>query len=278
MKIADPITVATYAFAALLTATVALAAANATWHALGHFPDVRPDQRTPDFAKPAQPVDLRPILTLAPFGAPTSSDQPLQASSTNLVLRGVILASHPESSAAIIADAGGEPRPFSIGEAMPGGAVLDSVAADHVVLLLGGQRERLSFPDSQSSAGVAAIRATITGMPAGPAATAATAPGARPIAETIDVYRQKIADNPQTVLEEFSLKATAQGYLVGETIAPKVKRAGLEPGDLVVRVNGVPVGDIEKDRRLFEDVAASGRARVEVMRGDSLLILSFPLR
>jgi hypothetical protein len=45
-----------------------------------------------------------------------------------------------------------------------------------------------------------------------------------------------------------------------------------------LRVNGVDVGDIEQDRQRFEDLAASDRLRVEVRRGDRLLVLSCPIR
>lgn len=266
------LSLALLALATALTVSVAVAASGATWHALGHFPEVRgPAIRQQPAAE--QPVDLAPILALAPFGVATPAETPLQATSANLILRGVILASPSNQSMALISEATGAPAAVRVGQRAPGGAVLDRVAADHVTLLAAGRREILSFPETQSSAGVAAIRASISGANADPTAAKQISPQ-----ESIDVYRQKIADNPQAVLEEFSVNATPEGYRVSQTPAADVRRAGLQPGDLVVRVNGVAVGNVEQDRKHFEDVAASGRARVEVIRGDRLLVLSFPLR
>lgn len=273
MKVRNPINLALLALAALLTLSVAIAAAGTTWHALGHFPELKAQEVMPQQSAAIEAPDLAPILALAPFGVPTATQGPIQATSANLILRGVILAVPASRSTALISEAVGEPRTVSVGQTLPGGAVLDSVASDHVMLLLAGRREILAFPETQSAAGVNAIRASIPGANANSILTGQNAPQ-----DVIDGYRQKIADNPQTVLDEFSVSATPEGYRVGQTPAANVRRAGLLPGDLVVRVNGVAVGNVEQDRKHFEDVVASGRARVEVMRNDRLLILSFPLR
>ena len=272
MKTQPLATAATFGGAAVLMLTVAVAAASAVWHALGHYPEMRAPRG--DAPLPAEAAtDLAPIHALAPFGVSIAAEGPLYATSSNLVLKGVILARPANRSTALIADAGGIPKPVAIGETLPGGATLESVATDHVVLLVAGRREVLAFPVTQSGAGVAAIRAGIPSAFTDSASPAATSPQ-----ESIDIYRKKIADNPKAVLDEFSVAATPEGYRVNNEIAANVRRAGLQPGDLIVRVNGVAVGDVEKDRRLFEDVAASGRARVEVMRTGQLIVLSFPLR
>ncbi len=273
MTLRNPINLALVLLAATLTVSVAIAAAGATWHGLGHFPELKQQAAMPRTSAAAEVPDLAPIIALAPFGTSTSTQGPVQATSANLLLRGVILAKPTDQSTALISEAAGDPRIISIGQTLPGGAVLDSVAPDHVVLLVGGRREILSFPESGAAASVAAIRASIPGADTSSAAAGQTSPQ-----DAIDGYRQKIADNPQTVLDEFSVSATSEGYRVGQTLAPEVRRAGLMPGDLVVRVNGVAVGNVEQDRKHFEDVVASGRARVEVLRNDRLLILSFPLR
>lgn len=263
------------ALAGVLVLSLAVAVAQTTWHALGYFSGGDPGEIIRPSSAAAKPVDIAPIVALAPFGIPAAVESgPIEASTSSLVLRGVVLARPQEKSSALVSDAGGEIASFSVGEKLPGGAVLDEVAADHVILIVSGRRERLGFPDVAASAGVAAIRASIPGV-AGSSAASATAPSTQ---EVIETYRRKIADNPQTVIDDLGVSATAEGYRVGQNLASGMRRAGLQPGDLVVRVNGVPVGDIEQDRQTFEDVTASGRARVEVIRDSRLLILSFPLR
>ena len=91
-------------------------------------------------------------------------------------------------------------------------------------------------------------------------------------------YRERLRDDPRRVLDDLGLVATEAGYEVGADPASPVRRAGLEPGDLVAKVNGQQVGDIERDRKFFDEVVASGRARVEVVRNGQRIPLSFPLK
>ena len=90
-------------------------------------------------------------------------------------------------------------------------------------------------------------------------------------------YRERLQDDPRRVLDDLGLVATEGGYEVGEDPAKPLRRAGLEPGDLIAKVNGQQVGDVERDRRFFDEVVASGRARVEVVRDGERITLSFPL-
>ena len=68
------------------------------------------------------------------------------------------------------------------------------------------------------------------------------------------------------------------GYRIAEQHDSGVGLAGLRAGDIVTSVNGQAVGDVEQDRSLFDNVAASGLARVEVQRDGRTIVLSFPLQ
>jgi len=41
----------------------------------------------------------------------------------------------------------------------------------------------------------------------------------------------------------------------------------LQPGDVILSVNGRPVGDLSQDRLEVDNVLAQGSARIEVQRG-----------
>ena len=82
----------------------------------------------------------------------------------------------------------------------------------------------------------------------------------------------------QGVIDRLGLQITDQGYRVTENASSGVKQAGFKPGDVVTTVNGQKVGDITKDQSYFDEVAASGRARVELVRDGQTIIMSFPLR
>jgi C-terminal processing protease CtpA/Prc len=63
----------------------------------------------------------------------------------------------------------------------------------------------------------------------------------------------------------------ASGFTLGAAPWPEMQRAGIRPGDTIATVNGLPVGDMERD---VVDAIASGKARVEVVRDGRQVVLS----
>lgn len=97
------------------------------------------------------------------------------------------------------------------GEVAPG-VVLESVAADHVVLVAGGTRHRLDLPDP-SATNPATATATL------PAAAAPALPPAAPDATT-----------------------TEGGYTIKpRDDSPLLRYAGLAPGDVLLSIDGDPI-------------------------------------
>jgi general secretion pathway protein C len=150
-----------------------------------------------------------------------------------------------------------------------------------VVLEVSGRRETLSFPESggvsiAEGEGLDALAALVAeGDPEGDLEEVAAA--SEPD-QVIAWYRERLQEDPAQMLEDLGLEATDIGYAVGMTPAEEVARAGLRHGDVIVKVNGQQVGNIEADRELFDKVAASGHARIEVLRNGLPMVLSFPLR
>ncbi|UHQ55754.1 type II secretion system protein N [Microbulbifer sp. YPW16] len=66
----------------------------------------------------------------------------------NLVLSGVLDSSQKQRASALVAERGKPAERVYVGEALPGGAKLHSVAVDHIVLERGGQMEKLTYPDA----------------------------------------------------------------------------------------------------------------------------------
>ena len=270
----------------LVVVSVALALASLTWRLAGE-PGGRARAAVAAAAAVSAPVpvDLTPILLAAPFGSPAVLQPALgQGEGLGLQLRGILRTRRASASTALVATSDGKVQSVAVGQSV-GSATVESIEIDHVVLNLGGRRERLGFPERSvaSAAGVASIRALIpdavAGVPAPAArlgvAPPAVAPGS---ASPVEVYRERMAASPQTLLGTLGASATPQGYRVGATPSPDMQRAGLAPGDVVTTINGSPVGDVERDRQLFEQAVASGRARVEVIRDGRRIVLSFPLR
>ena len=272
-----------WAVAAFAAVTVGLHAGPLPWRFAGESGLGAPDPAS--FARsPEEVASIEPILALAPFGRITRAVEPdavAEETALGLVLHGVVIATRPEGSSAIISTPDQPARAYAVGETVTPEASLADVQPDHVVLLVDGRSEILSFPkvrtagSATGNSGAAALRALVT---AGGAQGPEAEPPARDPDAVIARYRERIQANPQTVLDGLGLEATAAGYRVGEGASSGVRRAGLKLGDLVEKVNGQQVGNIERDRDLFDEVAASGRARIEVVRDGQRVVMSFPLR
>ena len=253
--------------------SLAITASGLVWRLLGHVDITLPQ---PAAFSESTSVDLAPIAAFAPFGTAPSMSAQTAAAASNHVLQGVVLAEPASASLAVISTDGADGRAYAVGARLSDGAIVEAVHIRSVTLNLRGGRSELTLPRPVSAA-QASTQAGVRNLAA--AARRSSAPGNQLATsrEVIDEYRRKIADNPQNVLDELGFAQADRGYLVADAPSSSVLRAGLKPGDRVVRVNGTEIGQIEADRRLFEDVVASGRARVEIQRGGQRVVLSFPL-
>ena len=68
--------------------------------------------------------------------------------SLNLELKGVITADDPAASTAIVAQKGKSGELFSIGDRLPGNAILNAVFDDHILIKRGTRIEKLQFAES----------------------------------------------------------------------------------------------------------------------------------
>jgi general secretion pathway protein C len=268
-------------FGAAMAAGLGAAAAPVVWHLAGELPEgAAPAVAAPPPAAAGEAgVDLAPVLALAPFGRPAEAPAAapeaapeavgVPATALGLTLLGVTLADRPDASRAIIAGGDLAVASYAPGAAVSAGAVLAEVRADHVILEVGGRREALAFADAMPGAGPGA-------GPGAPPAFAAAAPS-----DTDAVaarYRAEILRNPQAVLDRLGLEATPAGYRITAAAPPEVRQAGFRPGDLVTAVNGRPVGDVAADRARIDEIAAAGRASLEVARDGQTIRMTFPLR
>lgn len=207
-------------------------------------------------------------------GGETASAQPVQRAVETrlpLELHGVFVADDADASAAIVAQKGKPGLLYSVGDTLPGNAKLIEVHTDHIVLRRGGARETLTFPEAKDSQFVANQAVTRPPTPAssrsGVGETAPPSPR-----EVVANYRSMIDENPSQALSELGISPVAQGassgYRVGGLAdSPYLSQTGLQPGDVILSINGRPVGDISQDRMEIDNVLAQGSARLEVQRG-----------
>lgn len=275
--------------------SLAVAAAPVAWH-VGGWSGALPE-RAPAAAPagPAEPelIDLGPILDLAPFGAVEAlpePEAPIGETALDLVLHGVVVQEDPATSMAFIGHEG-LTAGFRPGDTIADRALLMDVASDHVLLDVEGDLQTLSFPsldeaedrsenDALATSGPDRMRELVAAQTrgGGEGEPVEQDEGPQTTQDYIELWRERIRANPQEVLDAIGLIPTEKGYRIAEQHDSGVGLAGLRAGDVVTTVNGQAVGDVEQDRQLFDDVAASGLARIEVERDGSTIVMSFPLQ
>jgi len=55
-------------------------------------------------------------------------------------------------------------------------------------------------------------------------------------------------------------------------------QVGLQPGDVILSVNGQTLGNMSDDQMLLDQVTASGQARLEIQRGNRRFVVNHSLK
>jgi general secretion pathway protein C len=223
-----------------------------------------------------------------------------------LTLEGIFLAENPQESAAIVSEPGRPGELVVVGGKLPGSAVLTEVHADRIVLRRGTVFETLRFPDeptlisAQDAAGALMpepsaempdyaaeqppqdyVEPQYEGGP--PSADAAPAPDTASIAGIVQSYRERLQQDPNGTLSSLGMAPVAvdgaQGYRLDNLAnSPYLAQTGLQAGDVVLSVNGRPVGDVQQDHLEIDNILAQGSARLEVQRGTRRFFVTASLK
>jgi len=259
--------------------------------------------------RPAADIDINGLLARNLFGSvdaeaieAQAAESPTVATRLPLELKGVFVAEVEEESVAIISQKGKGGELYAIGADLPGNATLIEVFPDHVVLRRAGAREALYFPE-QSDRGWA--QTVNGGQPLGQTSgdepyndpndqeagggiadilesTDATGEAAD-MGDVISAIRDQVDADPAAALDALGISPVeeggASGYRLGNLAqSPYLSQTGLQPGDVIVSVNGRPVGDLNQDRMEIDNVLAQGSARLEVQRGNRRFFVTAALK
>jgi general secretion pathway protein C len=220
----------------------------------GRAPAAGPTAMVPQ----AQRVDVAMIANSHLFGtAPvaTASTDASDAPKTSmpLVLTGIIAAKEPKDGLAILGENASGAKVYAVGDNVPGGARVQSVYEDRVLLLRDGHLESLTLPRQYASHGPGPVVA---------------APAENPV----DRMRRVLSDQPGLIADVMRPQPVfADGKQRGYRVYPgpnrqAFMRLGLRPGDLVTGINGTPLDDPTRGQEIFRTLGSSSEARVTVMR------------
>lgn len=239
----------------LLLLGLAALLAHWTWRFAAPVPPLSASAARADIKLGAQLASLRAAhLFGSAQGGQAARDEPV--TSLNLKLRGVFAALGGQPAMAILG-VDGQDQAVATGYEIVPGVVLDAVAPDHVILLNRGMRERLDLD--------------AVGQPL------ALASGDIPV--TRNEFNQALA-NPQSLGVQARAGSGAQPGLVLTTVAADglAARLGLQSGDTLRMVNGMPVTNIQDFARQLSVTEGVQRLTVVGERQGKPLTLSYRLQ
>lgn len=246
------------------------------------------------------------LASLDLFGrAAEDSTQVVDAPETrlNLELQGVFTEEGRKNSTAIVAEGNKTGELYHLGDRLPGNATLEEVFDNYILIKRGNKMEKLMFEDSpfrgesgRSSSGPSSrpsaqqdsrqsaldqVRSRIADNSA-EINMEEDLPTVDSFREQLEHYQQRLDEDPEEVMNELGIQSVdagnAKGYEVGGDVSNvALQRVGLQQGDVILSVNGQPVGDVANDKALINEAVNAGSVRVEVQRGSRRFYLSVPI-
>ncbi|SFC94322.1 type II secretion system protein C (GspC) [Thiohalospira halophila DSM 15071] len=251
---------------ALLVVAIAAAAADIAWRLMpaagqGPAPAAAPqaasvsDERGPDvarhalFGEPDETADGEAGITEAP------------ETTLQLVLRGVIATGDPATSRAIIAGREGE-EGYSPGDNLPGGAVLERVFENRVLLRRDGRFEELRMPRTDLA------------RPAQREDDLVSTGDIEPDLSESEVrdFRDRLRNDPGSLAGIFRASPVREnGEVRGYRVRPGsegelFRRFGFEAGDIITEVNGTPLDSPRRGMELMNQLGEADTLSVVVER------------
>ena len=188
----------------------------------------------------------------------------------NLTLRGVVSSKADEVASAIIADASGHEDFYIIGSQVPGGAVLEEIYSDRVILRRNNRLETLKLPqeaDAENSTGFQS-RTNYRQPRVLPGSGSSRDTGA-----LLHQYREALINDPQSVMDLVrAYPVRENGKLIGYKVRPGrdrqlLQKFGLRSGDVVTAVNGVPLDNPLKGLEIMRDLTTATQVSLDIKRG-----------
>ena len=211
----------------------------------------------------------------------------------DLKLQGIFTAEDPQNSAAIIKQRDKSDL-YQIGDRISGNAVLAAVNNDHILIRRGSRLEKLLFnPDYKGVPPVTSNNPRTSVNRENPnlvhqrlldrrnEQVSQSSPGSL-IRQYAEINRELINQDPTSALSSLGMTPVeedeAKGYQLDSSNSnPLLQQTGLQPGDVILTVNGKPVGVAMNDSALVEQALEEKVVRVEVQRDSRKFFLTVPI-
>lgn len=229
---------------AVLLAGVAIGCAQIGWRVASPdtpaFPISRGDGPVPGAVETATGSSS----PFAPFGDVDAGDQAPRADISGIRLVGLRMSPKSEQSGAVLILGDGAQRSFLVGYEIAQGVRLEEVAANHIVVSIGDQRESLALerPTTRGPSLALALLGVPQDVPASqPVQVAAVATDGQAKAVSLPIGASSNTANwLMSTAGQVELRA---GVPYGWRAASALPEAGVHAGDLILSVNGVGPND-----------------------------------
>ncbi len=212
------------------------------------------------------------IAALNLFGKPGAIERTPRAqpvivdTNLKLTLRGILASGDATVARAIIADDRARKEDlYKIGSKVPGGAVLEEVNAEHIVLSRSGRLEILRLPNERLSAGLGMARPSNPSRQNSQREFDASA--------SLREVRDSLMKDPQSLAllmaaePQIGADGKVTGFKLGQgQDARMLRRFGLRRGDVVTMVNGVRLNGLNKLPELMKVLPTAQELTIEYKR------------
>ena len=252
---------------------------------------------------PLKPIDF---ASLGLFGDIREEEIPelIYAPNTQLALEllGVFKSGNSKQSIAVVAQRGNSGKVYRIGDRLPGNAILDSVHSHFILINRGSRLEKLMFKEQNfiGTSGNRKIKASTEIVKSDTyeedkeriestvnerrkiqenAASTNSSPGEK-ILQMIKTHGEKVINSPSEVFGQDSIDLVEEDSLRGYRLNSSntmLSKTGLQSGDIIVAINGIPLGGDKSDAVVLAQALAQKRARIEIKRGTKKLFLTVPI-
>lgn len=192
----------------------------------------------------------------APGPAPDELED-LEETRQNLTLKGIVAATNPDLSAAIIEDPTNDEKTYQIGDAIASGVSLHAVFPLRVVLNENGRLTNLVLPAEFATQRAPVRRATRTAQQRPAPQQSIQSVVAQNVSRLADVIRPT----------PYFVNGQQQGYRVYPGRDRRQFAAlGLRPGDLIKDIDGQALTDPTQAMRIFQELGTADQVSVTVER------------
>jgi len=223
--------------------------------------------------------DSAPAANLAAvaklFGAGPPANSPgAAASSSGLRLKGVVAPNQGTAASAIFSTGAGKDIAVFVNREVQPGVKLVEVKPDYVIVSRAGDRERIELDTRRASSPPASVAGRVVGFRINVSKSSAN---------NFSLSRKELDDalrdpNQLGYLGQIGMPPGGGVRMDAAPNGSLAQKLGLQPGDIIRKVNGQAVASTGDLARLYQQFATLSMIQVEVQRGSATVQLAYAIQ